>query len=156
MEQPPEDLSGMGAADAKEYIFHYITTLKLTEKKYGELIQEHEKWLTRVALARSKGAEDLALAAQGEADKVGLERDAIAAEIADLKNKIQRMRDQLPALAARERSIDPDLLEQDLLIALGYMPGDEAKPELERQFAAAEADAALEALKTKLKTDGPS
>jgi phage shock protein A len=155
MEQSPEDLNGMGAADAKEYIFHHITTLKLTEKKHEELKGEHEKWLARRTLAKSRGAEDLAIAAQGEADKIRAEREAIEAEIADLKARIQRMRDQLPGLAARERSIDPDLLEQELLIALGYTPGEETKPDLERQFQAAEADAALEALKAKLKTGGP-
>ncbi|GHV74403.1 hypothetical protein AGMMS49940_17050 [Spirochaetia bacterium] len=154
MEQLPEDLSGMGAADAKEYIFHYITTLKLTEKKYGTLKGEHEKWLARLNLAASRGAEDLAAAARGEADRIRAERDAIEAEIATLKAQIQRMRGQLPGLAARERSIDPDLLEQELLLALGHTPGEEKTPELERQFAAAEADAALEALKAKLKTDG--
>jgi phage shock protein A len=154
MEQLPEDLSGMGAADAKEYIFHYITTLKLTEKKHGELNGEYEKWIARVNLAKSRGAEDLAVAAQGEADKIQVERDAIEAEIAALKAQIQRMRGQLPGLAARERSIDPDLLEQELLMALGYTPGEENKPELERQFKKAEADAAQEALKAKLKTDG--
>jgi phage shock protein A len=148
MEQLPEDLSGMGAADAKEYIFHYITTLKLTEKKLGELNGEYEKWLSRINLAKSKGAEDLAVAAQGEADKIRAERDAIETEITALQAQIQRMRDQLPGLAARERSIDPDLLEQELLLAL--------KPELERQVQKAEADAALEALKAKLKTDGQS
>jgi phage shock protein A len=154
MEQSPEDLRGMGVADAKEYILHYITTLKLTEKKHGELAGEHEKWLSRVNLARSKGAEDLALTAQGEADKLQAERDALAAEIAGLKVQINRMRDQLPGLAARERSVDPDLLEQELLIALGETPGEDGKADLERQFKEAEADAALEALKTKMHPDG--
>jgi phage shock protein A len=152
MEQSPEDLRGMAAADAKEYILQYITTLKLTEKKHGELNGTYEKWLFRITLAQSRGAPDLAQAAQGEADKIRTELDTLETEIADLKTKIQRMRDQLPGLAARERSIDPDLLEQDLLIALGGTPGEEAKPELERRFEAVEADAALEALKAKLKT----
>ncbi|GHV76254.1 hypothetical protein AGMMS49942_10750 [Spirochaetia bacterium] len=127
--------------DVKEYIFHYITTLKLTEKKYGELKGEHEKWLARLNLAISRGAEDLAAAARAEADRIQLERDAMEAEIATLKAQIQRMRGQLPGLAARERSIDPDLLEQELQMT----------SELERQFKKAEADAALEALKAKLK-----
>ena len=154
MEQLPEDLSGMGAADAKEYIFHYITTLKLTEKKHRELNGEYEKWLARLNLATSRGAEDLAAAAQGEAASIRAERDAIEAEIAALKAQIQRMRGQLPGLAARERSIDPDLLEQELLMALGYTPGEEKAPELARQFEKIDTDAALEALKAKLKTDG--
>jgi phage shock protein A len=156
MEQSPEDLRGMGVADAKEYILHYITALKLAEKKRGELDEEHEKWLSRVKLARSRGAEDLAQAAQGEADKLQAEQDALATEIAGLKAQIQRMQNQLPGLAARERSVDPDLLEQELLIALGEALGEDGMAELDRQFKAAEADAALEALKMKMKPDGKS
>jgi phage shock protein A len=156
MEKPGEDLSGMGAAEAKEYIFHHITTLKLTEKRQGELALEREKWLSRINLARSRGAEDLALAAQGEADTIQTELSAAETEIADLKAQIRRMRDQVAGLAARERSIDPDLLEQEMLIALGGTPGEEVKPDLERQFQTAEADAALEALKARMKNEGLS
>ncbi|AEF86829.1 hypothetical protein TREPR_3376 [Treponema primitia ZAS-2] len=152
-EFPADDLRGMGAVDAKEYIFHYITTLKLTEKKREECSTEYEKWAARVSLAQSRGAQDLAPQAQAEADKMQAQRDALDAEIAGLKGQIQRMRDQLPGLAARERSVDPDLLEQELLIALGLTPGEELKPGLERQFEEAEADAALEALKAKMKRD---
>jgi phage shock protein A len=154
MEQSPENLSGMSAGEAKEYIFHYLTTLRLSEKKHGELHGEHEKWLDRVRLARDRGKEDLALAAQGEADKLRPELDALAAEITDLKARIRRMREHLPGLAARERSIDPDLLEQELLIALGADLTDGGKADLDHRFEAAEADAALEALKAKLKPDG--
>jgi hypothetical protein len=150
MEQPPENFHGLGVADAKEQIFHYIAALKLTEKKHDELAGEHKKWLDRISLARSRGAEDLARSAQGEADKLQAARDALAAEITDLKARIQGMRDQLPGVAARERSVDPDLLEQELLIALGGSPGDDGKATLDRQLKAVEADAALEALKAKL------
>jgi phage shock protein A len=153
MEQSPENLSGMGVANAKEYILHYATSLKLTEKKHGELAGELEKWQSRVKLARSRGAEDLTLAAQGQVEKLQTERDALATEIAGLKAQIQRMRDQLPGLAARERSVDPDLLEQELLIALGDDLGENGMAELDRQFKAAETDAALEALKTKMQPD---
>jgi phage shock protein A len=154
MEKPGEDLSGMGAADAKEYIFHYITTLKLTEKRQGDLAREREQWLFRVNLARSKGTEDLALAARREADTIQAELSAVETEITDLKAQIRRMRDQVAGLAARERSVDPDLLEQEMLIALGGTPGEEITPDLERQFQAAEADAALEALKARMKGEG--
>jgi phage shock protein A len=155
MEPRPEDLSGMKAAEARDYIFHYISALKLTEKKYDELSSGYEKWLARVSLAQSKGMADLAQEAQAKADALRTERQGIEAEITDLKEQIRRMKDQIPGLAARERSIDPDLLEQELLIALGLTPGDETKPELERQFETAEADAALEALKAKMEQADP-
>jgi phage shock protein A len=154
MEKPGEDLSGMGAADAKEYIFHHITTLKLTEKRQGELVRAHEKWLSRVNLARSGGTEDLALAAQKEADAIQTELSAVETEITNLRAQIRRMRDQVAGLAARERSIDPDLLEQELVIARGGTPGEAVKPELERQLQDTEADAALEALKARMERGG--
>jgi hypothetical protein len=54
-------------------------------------------------------------------------------------------------LAARERSIDTDLLEQELLIANGRMPGDEEKARSERAFDKLETEAAAEAALAKLK-----
>jgi hypothetical protein len=72
----------------------------------------------------------------------------------ELKSQIETMRSQLPGLAARERSIDPDLLEQELLISRGYLPGDEVKAETDRRVRDLEKNAALdaelEALKTKM------
>ena len=64
------------------------------------------------------------------------------------------MRRQIPLLAARERSIDPDLLEQELLMAAGRLPGDEEKAQTEGRFRELEkniaADTALEELKEKM------
>jgi phage shock protein A len=153
-EQRPEDLAGMSAADAKEYIGHFVITVKLTEKKREELDAEIAKWRQRVELARSKNAFDLAAEAEKQAASLEQQKQGINAEIAEIKRQIESMRAQLPGLAARERSIDPDLLEQELLIALGYLPGDEEKARTERKFGDLEkesgADAALEALKAKM------
>jgi phage shock protein A len=154
MEQSPENLLGMGAAEAREYIAGHIASLKLTEKQYEELNRDCEKWSARVELARSRNNEALAAEASVEAEKQRERRDALGAEIAVLKRQIERMREQLPGLAARERSIDPDLLEQELLIALGHTPGDGTVTEesaRKRRFEELDADAALEALKAKMR-----
>ncbi|MDR2053769.1 MAG: chromosome partitioning protein [Treponema sp.] len=158
MEQRIDDLRGMNPADAKEYIFHFIATLKLTEKNRAGLEAELEKWRGRVDLARGKGAEDLAAEARRETERIQGKLDSLAAEEAALKTQIETMRRQLPALAARERSIDPDLLEQELNIALGKDLADSgpAGPALERQFESMNADAALEALKAKMGLAGPA
>jgi phage shock protein A len=153
MEQGPENLSGLSAAEAKEYITRYITTLKLTEKKCEELDRELTKWTGRVELARSRNSLALSLEAEGEAEKIKTRRDVLKAEIAELRNQIQNMRRYLPILGAQERNIDPDLLEQEFLIALGKMPGEEIKAETNHRFEEAEADAALEALKAKMRRD---
>ncbi|MCA1949952.1 MAG: chromosome partitioning protein [Treponema sp.] len=154
MEQRPEDLLGMSPEDAKAYIVAHLATLKLTEKKRAELEAELEKWKSRVELARSKGAEDLAQEAEKAAERIRADLTAIQNEEAELKLQIESMRRQLPGLAARQRTVDPDLLEQELLIATGRLPGDEAAAETERNLAKlekeAQAAAALAELKAKL------
>ncbi|GHT00929.1 hypothetical protein AGMMS50276_27900 [Synergistales bacterium] len=144
----------MDIAGAKEYIFHHISTLKLTEKKIQDLEGELARWNSRIELAKSRGAGDLAQEAADEAEKIRAQRTALADEAAELKAQTEEMRKQLPSLAARERSIDLDMLEQELLIAAGLMPGEEKQAETDRLFNQLEkdssAEAALEALKTKM------
>jgi phage shock protein A len=157
-EKRPDDLGGMDAAGAKEYIIRYIATLKLTEKELEEADASLSKWKGRAELARSGGDEALALAAEGEAEKAKVRGDTLRAETGELKGQIETMRRQLPGLAARERSVDPDLLEQELRMALGYLPGDEEKAGTEGAFRDLEqknaADTALEALKAKMGLKG--
>ena len=144
----------MSVADAKDYIARYVTTVKLDEKQREEYAAEVARWESRINLARSKGDEALALQAEREANKVRAKQAVLDMEIADLKNSVEHMRAQLPRLAARERTVDPDLLEQELLMATGYLPGDEEKAAADSKFKAMEqaalADDALAALKAKM------
>ena len=146
------DLTGMNVTEAKEYIHNYITTLKLTQKEISALEDEAVKWKNRIELARSRGMEDILAEAEKEADKVDAKLAGLGEEVRDLKDGIEAMKRQLPGLAARERSVDPDLLEQELLMALGQTEEDAAT---EKAFKKLEkensADAALEALKAKMK-----
>jgi phage shock protein A len=154
MEKEPEDLNGMDAAGTREYILNFITTLKLTEKKIRELDEDLIKWNSRIDLARFQGKNDLTVEAERAVGQIKEQQAQLAEEAAELKGQIERMRKQIPLLATRERSIDPDLLEQELLMAAGYLPGDEEKAESERRFRKIEktsaADAALEELKEKM------
>jgi phage shock protein A len=154
-EQRHDDLYGMKVEDAKAYITGHIATVKIMEKNREELNGELTMWESRVNLARSKGALELAAQAAQEVDALRAKQASLDMEIVDLRNQIETMRRQLPGLAARERSIDPDLLEQELLIATGYLPGDEEKAAVDQKLKALEkdasTDAALEALKMVLK-----
>ena len=138
--------------EAKEEILVLITTLKLTEKEIYSLEEEAAKWEKRVELAFSSGKEDLAIAAQSEAQKINEKLAALREEGRSFRGNIDALRRQLPALAARERSIDPDVLEQELLMALGCT---EEETETEKAFRELEkesgASAALETLKAKMK-----
>ena len=90
-----------------------------------------------------------------EAERTNARLAGLREEERTLRERIEYVRKQLPALAARERSIDPDLLEQELLAALGRTE-QEAETEktikkLEKERAA---DAALEELKARM--SGPN
>jgi len=145
-------LAGMSAAAAKEYIFGFVATLKLTEKEILALEEDAAKWKGRVDMARSRGIADLLAGAEKEEERINTRLGTLREEARELKDSIDSMRRQLPGVAARERNIDPDILEQELLMALGRT-GEEA--ETDRAFSRLEkedaAEAALEALKAKMK-----
>jgi phage shock protein A len=148
----PDSLKGMSAADAKNYIFGFIATLKLTEKEIRSLEDEAVKWANRVELALSRGMDELRLEAEREAEKIKTRLAVLRDEERSLKDSISAMRQQLTGLAARERSIDPDLLEQELLMALGRTEEEDATEKaFEKLEKEKSADDALEALKAKLK-----
>jgi len=148
------NLAGMSPADAKNLIFGLVSTLKLTEKQIQNLDEEISKWQSRIDLAAAKGSAELALEAEKEKNTLTEKQAALRTEADQIKDQIEELKRQLPLLASRERSIDPDLLEQELLMAAGYIPGDEEKVRLERQFKEMEKEQkaadALEALKAKM------
>ena len=145
------NVNEMNATEAKEEILALITTIKLTEQKIASLEEEEAKWTNRLKLASGQGEADLASQAQKEVEKAHAALQSLREEIREYRNRIEEIRRQIPHLKARERSIDPDLLEQELLNALGQTE-EEAKSrrafeKLEKETAA---DAELEALKQKM------
>jgi phage shock protein A len=114
-----DELKGMAGKEAQDYILAHLTTLKLTHKDAAANRAELDKWQKRVTLAQNAGKPDLAAAAQKQVDALQAKQTGLDGEIADLKAQIEAMRKDLPRQKARERSIDPDLLEQQLRIALG-------------------------------------
>ena len=119
-----------------------------------EQMREQAKWERRVNLAREQGKDDLLRGAEEEMEKITKRRIDLENEAADLGVRINNLKQQLSVLPAKERSIDPDLLEQELLILSGRMPGDEKEAERDRAFEKLERDAsvdsALEELKAKM------
>jgi phage shock protein A len=148
------DLSGMNPSNAKEYIVGFISTKKLIEKQLDDLENDIKKWETRVALAKNNNMQELAIEAEKEVEQKNGKKQQLTQELNELKDKINDMMKQLPLLAAKERSIDPDLLEQELLMATGYLPGEEKQAETDRMFneieKEANVDAALSELKAKI------
>ena len=145
------DICGMDKKSVKEYIFGFISTLKITEKQLRDLNNELTKWENRCELAKTKGAQELATEAEKEVEIIRNKQQQFIIEINELKSQINKMLKQLPLLAAKERSIDVNLLEQDILIALGYLPGDENKVHNDRLFSKLEKEASAEAALLELK-----
>jgi phage shock protein A len=154
METSIDNLNGLDSAAAKEYIFGIISTLKLTEKEIQKLGEEKSLWEGRAKLAEEKGMEDLSQEALKEGMRIKNRRAELETEAAELKADIEKLKGQLRLLPAKERSIDPDLMEQELLILSGRMPGEEKEAERDRAFEQLEkeasADAALDELKAKM------
>ncbi|MCL2880601.1 MAG: PspA/IM30 family protein [Treponema sp.] len=148
------NLAGMNPADAREYILAFVSTLKLTEKQISDIDADIAKWQSRIELANSKSQPDLAQEAEKERALLVEKQSALKAEADQLRRQIDEMRAQIPMLASQERSIDTDLLEQELLMAAGYMPGDDEKARNERLFRELEknhaAETALAELKNKM------
>ena len=149
-----DDLKGLTVASAKEYILGHLSALKLTEKQLQTLKEEEAKWERRAILAREQGKMDLLSEAIKEWEKITAQKAMLEKEAQDLRVRIDNLKQQLNLLPARERSIDPDLLEQELLILSGRMPGDEKEAAQDRAFQKLEnessAEAALEALKARM------
>ncbi len=152
-----EDLGGMSFTEAKAYVAAHLASLSLTRKKIGDLDADVSKWEARVQLARAHGDPALESAAEAELERIKATRTKLATEAQDLEASAQRMRRALPGTAARERSVDPDLLEQELLMAAGHLPGEEDEVATERKLDALEnaqrVDDALAALKAKMGID---
>lgn len=152
MIENPESLAGMSAAAAREYIFGFAATLKLTEKEIRALEEDAAKWKNRVDLARSRASADLLAEAEKQVERIAARLEELQNEERGLKEQIETMRRQLPGLAARERSVDPDVLQQEILMALGSSDEEAATEaafiKMEKEAAS---DAALSALKARMK-----
>jgi len=131
-----------------------LSTFKLTEKELEGLREEDAKWERRINLAREQGKDDLLRAAEEEREKINARRAGLEQEAQELRFQINNLKQQLSVLPARERSIDPDLLEQELLILTGRMPGEEKEAAQSRAYEKLEkeasAEAALDALKARM------
>jgi len=145
----------MNETELKEQMLVFVTSLKLVQKEILSLEEEAAKWKGRLELARERGMDDLSNEAGKEAARINGKLTGCREEEQELKQNIDALRRQLPVLAARERSVDPDLLEQEILMVLGrteeQVEADKAFRELERESAAGPA---LQALKEKMGQTG--
>jgi len=160
-----EELSRLDYQGAMELLFAYTTDIKRHEKDMESLEKEIALWTSRVSLAEGKGLADLAAAARAQLDQLKGKAAEIAASKAELARDAQRIKESLSGIKAKERSIDPDLLQAELSMMTGEAL-DPGKAKLEKELAdlgvsgstASPAEDALSILKRKmgLAQDNPS
>jgi phage shock protein A len=134
------DLSGLDVRGAREYVLAFLRTLKETEQRKGRLAAEVRLWTERAVLARSKGREDLAAAADAKAA-------ALQPQLAETEAEETRLRAQTSVLKEKlklkihggiERSVDSEKLEAELEMLVGEQGTVETK--LASEQAASELD----------------
>lgn len=139
------DIEGLGPKEAAEYVLAFITTLKQTEKAVAAAEADLSLWRRRVALARSKGDEALALQAQTRLDEASARKTGLESELADLKAKVAVLKQKLVRLRTTGgRAVDTDLLLAQLEMVVGK------KDELAQTMKEEETKAALDDLKKKM------
>lgn len=138
------------AAVEREYLLGLLTQAKLNRKELSALETDRATWRHRVELAAKAGDSALEMAARGELSAVEQKYDSLLAETEGFEEEAATLR-SLPVIAASERSIDPDILEQELLMAAGREPGSADELATEQKFAELEKDSAADAALARLK-----
>ncbi len=139
------------AAAEREYLLGLLTQAKLNRKELAVLETDRATWRRRIELAAKAGDSALEMAARGELSAVEQKYDSLLAETEGFEAESTALRKKLPVIAASERSVDPDLLEQELLMAAGREPGSGDELATEQKFAKLEKDSAADAALARLK-----
>lgn len=142
---------------AREYLLAYTTTLKQYDKDIASFDQDLALWKGRVGLAEGKGEAALADAARARMAELEAKRQSLAAERAGIAGDVVRIKERLPYLKARERSVDPDRLLAELQMMTGSLLEPEkavADRELEATEKDSKANDALAELKRKMGGQG--
>ncbi|HWP69348.1 MAG TPA: hypothetical protein VN437_08595 [Rectinemataceae bacterium] len=152
-----EELSRLDYQGAMELLFAYTTDIKRHEKDMESLEKDIGLWNSRVSLAEGKGLTELAEAARAQLTQLKGKYAEIEASKTELSRDAQRIKESLSGIKAKERSIDPDLLQAELSMVTGEAL-DPDKAKLEKELAALEGagsgasptEDALSALKRKM------
>lgn len=149
-----EELSKLDYQAAMDMLLAYSVDIKRYDKELEGMEKEIALWTSRVALAEGKGLADLATGARVQVASLESKREALKSERRGLEMDAQRLKDALPGLKARQRSIDPDRLQAELSMLTGEAL-DPGKAKLERELdsldpAKTQAEDPLAALKKKM------
>jgi len=148
-----EELSRLDYDGAMNLLFAYTTDIKRADKEIEALQKEIALWTSRVSLAEGKGLTELVAGARAQLGQLEAKVADIHASRAEMERDAGRIKEALPGIKARERSIDPDLLQAELSMMTGEAL-DPEKAKLDRELdALSKTDASadpLAALKRKM------
>lgn len=144
------DIDGLSPRDAREYVLHFITSLKQTQAQRRQLAGELAGWKRRVALASEQKKPELQAQAQLRLDELSQREAELAEEEKVLMVKVGVLKEKLAALRLRgELSLDPDALLAELQTLTG--PRDRLAEDLKEE----EAGRMLAELKRRLENEDP-
>jgi len=142
------DIEGLGPEDARQYVLHFITSLKTTRAQRRKLADDLKLWRRRVALASEKKAPDLEAEAVRRVGELEAREAELAAEERDLSLKVEILKEKLAALRPRaEMQVDADRLLAELQILAG------PRDNLAEALKDTEADRLLAELKERLENE---
>lgn len=128
-----EELSRLDYDGAMNLLFAYTTDIKRADKEIEALRKEIALWTSRVSLAEGKGLTELAAGARAQLAQLDAKVAGILASRADMERDAGRIKEALPGIKAKERSIDPDLLQAELSMMTGEAL-DPEKAKLDREL----------------------
>jgi phage shock protein A len=144
------DIEGLEPKDATEYVLAFAATMKKTEMDIARISEDIATWTRRVALATGRGDPELAGQARAKLAEIEGKKATLEAELADLRLKVEILKEKLQRLRARPRkSVDTDVLLAELEMLVGK------KDTLADAFKAEEAGAKVEELKKKMGGGAP-
>lgn len=142
------DIEDLGPEDARQYVLHFITSLKTTRAQRRKLADDLKLWRRRVALASEKKAPDLEAEAVRRVGELEAREAELAAEERDLSLKVEILKEKLAALRPRaEMQVDADRLLAELQILAG------PRDNLAEALKDTEADRLLAELKERLENE---
>ncbi|TXT50900.1 MAG: hypothetical protein FD137_207 [Spirochaetes bacterium] len=151
-----EEISKLDEPGAIERIYAYATDLKRHQKEIEEMKKALEVWKSRIGLAESKGLLDLAQGAKIQAAQIEAKCADLISAARELELDLEKLKEALPGIKARRRSVDPDALAAELAMMTGEaLEPEKAKAEreldaLEKKASSTGAEDALAALKRKM------
>ena len=109
------DLSGMSFKEARAYVVAFLQTLKETQKRKAEFVEDLELWNSRIALAEKSGKADLLQAARSKEKEIREDLAHLEVEEEELAEKVRKLKRNLKRVAGQfNYSVDTSQLQASL------------------------------------------